>query len=62
MVDDSSTGGGKALKLIEDLRSCGWQVNDFLVVFEPQLKVPTNDNAAERLKPKDVVLHSIVKT
>jgi orotate phosphoribosyltransferase len=62
IVDDSSTGGGKALKLIEDLRHYKWEVSDFIVVFEPQLKVGTGDNAAERLKPRGVMLHSIVKT
>lgn len=62
MVDDSSTGGGKALRLIDDLRACGWEVSDFLVVFEPQLKVKTRDNAAARLAPKGVTLHSIVTT
>lgn len=62
MVDDSSTGGGKAARLIDDLRRCGWDASDFLVVFEPQLKVGTGQNAAERLRPKGVALHSIVKT
>lgn len=62
MVDDSSTGGGKAARLIDDLRRCGWEVSDFLVVFEPQLKADTRQNAAERLKPKGVKLHSILKT
>jgi adenine/guanine phosphoribosyltransferase-like PRPP-binding protein len=62
MVDDSSTGGGKAVKLIDDLRDCGWEVSDFLVVFEPQLKAATGQNAAARLAPKGVILHSIVKT
>jgi len=62
MVDDSSTGGGKAVKLIEDLRHCGWNVSDFLVVFEPQLKAGTQQNAAARLRSKGVTLHSIVKT
>ncbi len=62
MVDDSSTGGGKASRLIDDLRACGWQVSDFLVVFEPQLKVATGQNAAARLAPKGVTLHSIVRT
>lgn len=62
MVDDSSTGGNKAVTLIDDLRRCGWDVSDFLVVFEPQLKASTGQNAAERLRPKGVALHSIVKT
>ena len=62
IVDDSSTGGGKAVRLIEDLRHCGWDVSDFLVVFEPQIKATTRQNAAERVRPMDVALHSIVKT
>ena len=62
IVDDSSTGGGKAAKLIDDLRTCGWEVSDFIVVFEPQLKTSTSQNAANRLKPSGVTLHSIVKT
>jgi orotate phosphoribosyltransferase len=62
IVDDSSTGGAKALKLIGDLRRYGWKVSDFLVVFEPQLKASTGQNAAQRLKPLGVALHSIVKT
>jgi orotate phosphoribosyltransferase len=62
LVDDSSTGGGKALRLIDDLRACGWQVSDFIVVFEPQLKTGTKDNASARLAPKGVTLHSIIKT
>ncbi len=61
MVDDSSTGGGKAVRLIDDLRRCGWNVSDFLVVFEPQLKAGTGQNAAARLRPKGVMLHSILK-
>jgi adenine/guanine phosphoribosyltransferase-like PRPP-binding protein len=62
IVDDSSTGGGKAARLIADLRSCGWVVDDFIVVFEPQIKAGTGQNAAARLKPTGVTLHSIVKT
>lgn len=62
IVDDSSTGGGKAVKLIDDLRNCGWLVSDFIVVFEPQLKSDTGQNAAARLAPKQVTLHSIIKT
>jgi orotate phosphoribosyltransferase len=62
MVDDSSTGGGKAVKLIDDLRRCGWNVSDFLVVFGPQLKAVSGQNAAVRLRPMGVTLHSIVKS
>ena len=62
IIDDSSTGGGKALQLILDLQRCGWSVSDMLVVFEPQVKVSTNQHAAERLRSKGVKLHSIVKS
>jgi len=62
IVDDSSTGGGKAERLVKDLRECGWAVSDFLVVFEPQIKAATSQNARERLRPAGVALHSIVKT
>ncbi|HEV2567913.1 hypothetical protein [Sphingomonas sp.] len=62
IVDDSSTGGGKAVRLIEDLRRSGWLVSDFLVVFEPQAKAGTGQNASTRLRPLGVALHSIVKT
>lgn len=62
IVDDSSTGGRKAERLIKDLLSCGWVVSDFLVVFEPQLKTVTNQNASARLRPLGVALHSIVRT
>ncbi|MFC5396838.1 hypothetical protein [Bosea vestrisii] len=62
IVDDSSTGGGKAAQLVEEIRRCGWQVSDFLVIFEPQLKTDTKQNAAERLRPMGITIHSIVKT
>lgn len=62
IVDDSSTGGGKVIDLIEDLRSLGYDVQDVLVVFEPQLKAEDGSAAAQRLAPLNVRLHSIVKT
>lgn len=62
IVDDSSTGGGKVIRLIEDLRDMGYKVEDVLVVFEPQLKSDEGANAAHRLQPLKVRLHSIVKT
>ena len=62
IVDDSSTGGGKAFRLVKDLRACGYTVNDLLVVFEPQLKTEEGANAAQRLKQLDVRIHSIVQT
>jgi orotate phosphoribosyltransferase len=62
IVDDSSTGGGKAVKLVDDLRKCGWSVSDFLIVFEPQLKTSTGQNAATRLSPKGIAVHSILET
>jgi len=60
IVDDSSTGGGKVLAAVEDLQKFGYKVSDLLVVFEPQLKVSTGDNAARRLQTKAVTLHSII--
>ncbi|MFT9092452.1 MAG: hypothetical protein ABF479_15845, partial [Gluconacetobacter sp.] len=62
IVDDSSTGGSKALQLIQDVKAQGWVVNDFLVVFEPMLKASSQSNAACRLKSVNVSLHSILKT
>lgn len=62
IVDDSSTGGGKAIRLVQDLRDCGYKVDDFLVAFEPKLKAESGANAAERLKPQGVRLHAIVST
>lgn len=62
IVDDSSTGGTKAIKLVEDLRAQGWAVSDFLVVFEPMLKQANKGNAAPRLASKNVALHSILRT
>jgi len=61
-IDDSSTGGTKAIKLVEDVRVQGWAVNDFLVVFEPMLKKANQGNAAPRLASKNVTLHSILLT
>ena len=62
IVDDSSTGGGKVIRLIDDLRRLGYEVEDVLVVFEPQLKTEDGSSAALRLEPLNVRLHSIVKT
>ena len=62
IVDDSSTGGGKAIRLINDLRDLGYRVDDLLVVFEPQLKTAEGASAAQRLQPLGVRLHSIVET
>lgn len=62
IIDDSSTGGTKAIKLVEDVRLQGWTVSDFLVVFEPMLKKANQGNAAPRLASKNVTLHSILRT
>ncbi|ATX64563.1 phosphoribosyltransferase [Roseinatronobacter bogoriensis] len=62
MVDDSTTGGRKAVNTIQHLRGAGYAVSDFLVVFEPLTKKVIGRNAAERLSIMDVRLHSIIKT
>lgn len=62
MVDDSTTGGRKAVNTIEHLRDAGYVVSDFLVIFEPLTKKAIGRNAAERLANVDVRLHSIIKT
>jgi orotate phosphoribosyltransferase len=56
LVDDSTTGGRKMIKAIEDLRKYGYKVTDCLVIFEPTIK-----NVRERLKDKGITLHSITK-
>lgn len=62
LVDDSSTGGGKARRAIEDLRRFGWIVSDALVVFAPKTKRSNEQDAETRLKAIDVALHWIVET
>lgn len=62
MVDDSTTGGRKAVDTIQHLRDAGFTVSDFLVVFEPLTKKAIGRNAAARLSAVDVRLHSIIKT
>ncbi|MBQ2262476.1 MAG: hypothetical protein II336_14030 [Loktanella sp.] len=62
IVDDSTTGGRKAEETIINLRNAGFQVSDFLVIFEPQTKKSFGRNAAERLSNHHVRLHSIIKT
>ena len=62
VVDDSSTGGGKIINLVVELRRLGYQVSDVLVVFEPQAKVQAEQNAAERMSPYSLRLHAIIKT
>lgn len=57
IVDDSTTGGSMVIQTIDNLRKYGYNVNDCLVVFEPQSK-----DARKKLKDKDVNLISIVKT
>ena len=55
VVDDSTTGGDKVLRAVEDIRKHGFQVSDCLVVFEPMVK-----DARGRLEEQNVTLHSIV--
>ena len=62
IVDDSTTGGRKAMETIEHLRAAGYRVSDFLVVFEPLTKKSTGRNAAARLANVEVRLHSMIKT
>jgi orotate phosphoribosyltransferase len=62
LVDDSSTGGGKARQAIDDLRGFGYLVSDFLVVFAPTIKRANGQDAATRLHAADVNLHWIVET
>ncbi len=56
IVDDSTTGGGKVIEAIKDLREQGCKVENCVVLFEPQAK-----NVSEILKNYNVKLHSIVK-
>jgi len=62
VVDDSSTGGGKARRVVDDLRAFNYVVSDMLVVFAPALKQGTGQDAQSRLKAADVNLHWIVET
>ena len=57
IVDDSTTGGTMVINTIDNLRKYGYNVEDCLVVFEPQSK-----DARKKLKDKQVNLISIVKT
>ncbi|MBA1432942.1 MAG: hypothetical protein FAF04_04975 [Epsilonproteobacteria bacterium] len=57
IVDDSTTGGRKIIKIIKDLKKYNFQVTDCLVVFAPQGK-----HAKEKLANEEVTLHSILKT
>ncbi|WP_164898360.1 phosphoribosyltransferase, partial [Mesorhizobium sp. M7A.F.Ca.CA.001.07.2.1] len=56
IVDDSTTGGAKAMKLIDDLKKFELKATEFLVVFEPEIKDPRLV-----LANKGVTLHSLVK-
>ena len=62
LVDDSSTGGGKARRAVDDLRRFGWIVSDALVVFSPKTKRAIGQDAETRLGTIDVALHWIVET
>lgn len=59
LIDDSSTGGGKALKATDDLRAYGYEVHDMLVLFEPSTKKSRGSDARVRLSNKNIDLHSI---
>lgn len=56
IVDDSTTGGGKVIDAINDLRKLGCKVENCVVLFEPQAK-----NVSQILEDHNVKLHSIVK-
>ncbi|MBZ9858870.1 phosphoribosyltransferase [Mesorhizobium sp. CA12] len=56
IVDDSTTGGAKAMKLIDDLKKFDLKATEFLVIFEPEIKDPRLV-----LENRGVTLHSIVK-
>lgn len=56
-MDDSTTGGTMVIETIKNLRKCGYNVKDCLVVFEPKSK-----DERKKLKDKQVNLISIVKT
>jgi orotate phosphoribosyltransferase len=62
IVDDSSTGGRKIMKLIVDLRALDLRVDHCVVIFEPQSKVKIGQNARSRLAELDVNLISIVES
>jgi len=61
IVGDSSTGGSKALALIDALRRFGYQCSEFLVVFEPTVKKEQSLDARTRLADAGVNLHSIIQ-
>lgn len=56
LVDDSTTGGSKALSLVEDLKKFQIDVSEFLVLFEPNLK-----DVREILVKKGINLHPIIR-
>jgi orotate phosphoribosyltransferase len=56
LIDDSTTGGRKALNVIHTLRRLDIDTNDFLVVFEPKGK-----NARGVLQENGVRLHSVTE-
>ena len=55
LVDDSTTGGRKAINAVETLNKCGIRVTDFVVVFEPKGK-----GARETLLGHGITLHSLL--
>ena len=56
LVDDSTTGGRKMKRAVDDLRRYGYTVTDCLVIFEPTVK-----NARRILEQDGIRLHSIVQ-
>lgn len=56
VVDDSTTGGAKIRSLVNDIRECGMDVKDVLVLFEPEIKKPRL-----LLESYDLKLHSLIR-
>lgn len=61
IVDDSSTGGRKMKRLVDDLKGLGLNVDYCVVLFEPQSKVKMQNNAANLLSTAGVSLVSVIK-
>lgn len=62
LVDDSSTGGGKAIRAVEDLKKYGFKVTDMIVLFAPSSKKAESNDAKSRLAEHSVSLHHVVET
>ena len=61
IIDDSSTGGRKVGSMIQHLKLLDLVVNYCVVIFEPQSKVGTQQNASKALSEYGVKLISIVR-